>query len=111
LSNYLLIASRDPYQYADARSFFEMAADLSKNGNQVTVYLVQNGVLPARKGAANSPVATLRQQAPSVSILADDFSLRERAIPADGLAAGVNVAPIDRLVDLLAQADTKAIWH
>jgi predicted peroxiredoxin len=44
-----------------------------------------------------------------VEILADEFSLRERAIkkPLDG----VEVADIGRVVDLLLEPGTKAIWH
>ncbi len=111
MASYLLIESRDPFEYADSASFYQVAADLAKAGNQVTFFLVQNGVLPARRGAARSPVAKLRKDAPSVSILADDFSLRERAITQDRLAAGVSSSPIDRLVDLLADPNTKAVWH
>ena len=111
MANYLLIESRDPYQYADAASFYNIAADLGKAGNQVTFFLVQNGVLPARRGAAQSPIATLRQQAPGVRVLADDFSLRERAIPQDRLAEGVSASPIDLLVDMLSDPSTKAMWH
>lgn len=111
MGKYLLIFSRDPYQYADAPKIYQVAADLAKAGNSVTVFLVQNGVLPARKGFMHDPIGWLKGQAPTVTVLADDFSLRERAIPASGLAAGVTGAPIDRLVDLLAEDGVKAIWH
>ena len=46
----------------------------------------------------------------SVTLLADDFSLRERAIPSDGLIAGVAPAPIEVVVDALAQG-ARALWH
>ena len=111
MANYLLIESRDPYQHTDAGAFSQIASDLAKAGNEVTVYLVQNGVLPARKGAANSSVEALRKSAPNVTVLADDFSLKERAIGADRLEDGVTAASIDQLVDLLAEPATKAIWH
>ncbi len=111
MANYLLIESRDPYQFADTGSFYQVAGDLAKAGNKVTFFLVQNGVLPARKGAANSPVAGLKKQSSNVTILADEFSLRERAISSDRLADGVRAASIDELVDLLADPDTKPVWH
>ena len=110
MANYLLVESRDPYQHADAASFFQIATDLAKAGNSVTVYLVQNGVLTARKGAARSPAAALAST-PNVTVLADDFSLRERAIVPNRLEPGVNAVSIDEFVDLLTQPDTKAIWH
>ena len=45
-----------------------------------------------------------------VRILADDFSLRERAINKEALKAGVSPSPIDEVVDLLA-VGAKALWH
>ncbi len=111
MAKYLLIESRDPYQYAETGAFYQVAADLAAAGNEVTFFLVQNGVFPARQGASNSPVAQLHSKAPCVNVVADGFSLQERAIVGDRLAEGVKVAPIDDLVDLLAEPDVKAIWH
>ena len=111
MASYLLIESRDPYQHTDSNSFYQIAADLAKAGNRVTFFLVQNGVLPARRGASKNPIAKLRRQAPQVNILVDDFSLQERAISNDRLVGGVSTAPIGTLVDLLADPGTKAIWH
>jgi hypothetical protein len=45
-----------------------------------------------------------------VEVLADDFSLRERGIVAGRLASGVKSAPIDVVVDQLADG-RKTIWH
>jgi len=44
-----------------------------------------------------------------VTVLADDFTLRERGIPAERLAAGVTASPLDVVVDQLA-AGHKTIW-
>ncbi|MEX2431228.1 MAG: DsrE family protein [Dehalococcoidia bacterium] len=111
MAKYLLIESRDPYQHADARSLYTIADDLAKAGNAVTVFLVQNGVLPARRNAKDSPLDGLRSNAQGITVLADDFSLKERAISADRLADDVKPVPIEDLVDLLAEPGTKAIWH
>ena len=111
MADYLLVESRDPFEYADASYFYQMAEDLCKAGNNVTFFLVQNGVLMARQGIANDAVARLRAAAPAVKILADDFSLRERAISPDKLAQGVTPAAVDDLVDMLAQPGVKAVWH
>ena len=111
MAEYLLIESRDPYQYAETGAFYQVAADLATAGNEVTFFLVQNGVLPARQGASSSPVAQLRSLAPSVNVVADGFSLQERAFTSGRLAECVKAAPIDDLVDLLVEPDVKAIWH
>ncbi len=43
-------------------------------------------------------------------MLADEFSLRERAISADELASGVRAAPLDVVIDRMADG-AKTIWH
>ena len=111
MADYLLVESRDPFEYADASYFYQMAEDLSKAGNNVTFFLVQNGVIMARKGISNSAVARLQGAAPSVKVLADEFSLRERAISAERLADGVTSSDVDELVEMLAVPGVKAVWH
>ena len=109
MANYVLVESRDPFEYQDVQAFYDLARDLSKSGNPVTFYLVQNGVIPARRGCRFERVAELAQA--GVAVLADDFSLRERAIPTTKLYDKVTVSSVDALVDLLMQDGTKAIWH
>lgn len=109
MAHYLFIESRDPFDSRDTRFVAESAAALRKAGNEVTVFLVQNGVLGARKGAQGSHLPQLG--AAGVTLLADDFSLRERGIEGSECVAGIEEAGIDRLVDLLIQENTKAIWH
>lgn len=109
MSNYLFIESRDPFESPDTLFLAETAMSLKKRGNNVTVFLVQNGVLAARKQARKSHLPQLLES--GVTVLADDFSLRERAIQSDESHAAVKTASIDQLVDLLVQDNTKAVWH
>ena len=106
MAEYLLIESRDPFESNDVRYYYELASGLSKARNQVTVFLVQNGVLAARP-AANAPALRALVKA-GVKVLADDFALQERGITK--LAAGVKSAPIDVVVDHL-EAGHKTLWH
>jgi predicted peroxiredoxin len=107
-TKYLLIESRDPFESNDASYFYDLAAGLAKGGHEVTLFLVQNGVFAARQSTRSD---ALRQVAESgVQVLADDFSLRERAISADHLVSGVTPAPIEVVVDQLAEG-RKALWH
>jgi predicted peroxiredoxin len=108
MSGYLLISSRDPFECGDTESFYRLAADLKAKGRDVTLFLVQNGVLPAREGAENSGLR--KALGAGVQVLADDFSLRERALDKSALINGVKEAPLDRVVDALA-AGTKTFWH
>ena len=109
MSNYVFIESRDPFDSPDTSFLADTAAALKKRGNQVTVFLVQNGVLGARTLARKSSLPQLLES--GVTVLADDFSLRERGIQSDECQSAVKTASIDQLVDLLVQENTKAVWH
>ena len=109
MANYVFIESRDPFESPDTSFVLDTAASLKKRGNNVTVFLVQNGVLAARKEARRSHVAQLLDN--GVTVLADDFSLHERGIQPDEFQNTIKTSSIDHLVDLLVQENTKAIWH
>ena len=106
MADYMLIESRDPFESNDVAYYYELAGSLAKAKNQVTVFLVQNGVLAARP-AANAPGLRALVQA-GVQVLADDFALGERGIKK--LADGVKSASIDVVADHL-EAGHKTLWH
>ena len=108
MPRYVLIESRDPFESRDVSNWCRLAEDLRKAGNEVTVFLVQNAVLGARKAASVKDVASLAGG--SVEVLADDFSLRERGIATADLAAGITPAPLDVVVDRLADG-SRVLWH
>lgn len=108
MAKYLLIESRDPFDSQDAGYFAELVEGIAGNGNQAILFLLQNGVLPVRKGSKyNKTISRLVRN--KVKVLADGFSLKERAI--HNLVKGVEVAGMDQLVDLLLEPGTKTIWH
>jgi predicted peroxiredoxin len=109
MSNYIFIESRDPFDSRDVKFVETTATALKERGHDVTVFLVQNGVLASRRRADDPFLARLAKS--GVGILADDFSLRERGIRSDELQPGVITSTIDALVEALVQEDTKALWH
>lgn len=108
MAKYLLIESRDPFAANDVGHFFELAGGLVKDGNEVTLFLVQNGVFPARKSTKSQLLTELSEA--GVEILADEFSLRERGITNDRMTTGVSSAKLDVVVDQLADG-CKTLWH
>lgn len=108
MGRYLLVESRDPFDSADVQNLYDLASDLVRDGHEVTLFLVQNGVLPARLSGKSASLAALSDA--GVEVLADDFSLRERGIASERLAPGVAPAPLEVVVDHLADG-RKAIWH
>ena len=108
MTDYLLIESRDPFESNDTQTLCDLAKGLKRQGHEVTLFLVQNGVLPARPCALSTALSDVAQA--GVEVLADDFSLGERGIASDRLAEGVRAASLEVVVDQLA-AGRKAIWH
>jgi sulfur relay protein TusB/DsrH len=107
MSKYLFIESRDPFESRDTSFVADNASVLTQRGHEVTVFLLQNGVFAAR----NSAQSLARLADAGVTLLADDFSLKERGIENRELAKGVQPVPIEKLVESLVQEKTKAIWH
>ena len=107
MASYVFIESRDPFESRDTQFVEETAIAVKERGHEVTVFLVQNGVLAARGSVRR--LGRLAQA--GVTLLADDLSLRERGITAGELAHGVRESGIDALVDALVQKNTKALWH
>ena len=109
MTNYLLIESRDGIDARDSGCFCcELATVLSRRGDRVAVFAVQNGVLSLRAGA-HAPGLTALMSA-GVPVQADLFSLRERGIPVDGLAHGVVPSELGTVIDCLADG-WRVIWH
>ncbi len=108
MAKYMLIESRDPFTSNEVARNYALAAGLAGSGNDVTVFLVQNGVLPARAGAAANGLSGASEA--GVTVLADDFSLRERGIGENQLVSGVSPAPLDIVVDGMVDG-AKTLWH
>lgn len=112
MAQYLLIESRDPFESNDVRNTCDLGAQLRRAGHDVTLFLVQNGVLPARTGVGSRWFdATLGVAlAGGVDVVADENSLVERGIGPEQLAARVRCVPIEFVVDRLA-VGCVTIWH
>ncbi|MFT5049969.1 MAG: putative peroxiredoxin [Chlamydiales bacterium] len=106
MSKYLFIESRDPFECSDVKQQWDLAGELAGLGNEVTMFLVQNGVFAARSGAR---VDTLGP-AVGITVLVDDFSLSERGISPERLRESVSVSNADALTDLIMEDGCKPVW-
>lgn len=110
MARYMLVESRDPFESRDATYFYGLAADLAAKGEQVTLFLVQNGVLASRKAAPANPLGGVLGR--NIEVLADSFSLKERGIQDSERQPSVKPCGIDDLVDkIMAEEGTKILWH
>ncbi|MEM8816076.1 MAG: sulfur reduction protein DsrE [Pseudomonadota bacterium] len=106
MNHYVLIASKNWREAADANDCFELGAKLAEKGNTVAVFMVQNGVLTACDGAPE----LLAARDAGVMLLADAFSLRERGISTARINESVRSSTLDFVIDRMAAGD-KVIWH
>lgn len=110
MAEYVLIESRDPFDSKDSEQFYSLAKELGKKGNDVTLFLIQNGVLSVRNQSAYAK--NLSDLAKSkVKLLADSFSLNERAVQKEEMITDVKTSNVNELVDLLTKNQVKPIWH
>ncbi|MCX4186878.1 DsrE family protein [Methylophaga sp. OBS4] len=108
MPNYLIIQSQDPFSDARTKSQYELIHNLASAENTITVLLVQNGVMPARRGSIYKPFDLLCYQ--NINILADKFSLEQRQISIDQLKPGVLAADLDVVIKAMLSGH-KVIWH
>lgn len=109
MTNYVFIESRDPFESRDTQFVEDTATALKQRGHEVTVFLVQNGVLASRQNIRDSALSRMAKV--GVNLLADDFSLCERGIQPAELQPGVQTTSIETLVAALVEDNTKAVWH
>jgi sulfur relay (sulfurtransferase) complex TusBCD TusD component (DsrE family) len=107
MSGYLVFASRDPFSDRGAESMLEMCQKLCRSGEDLTVFLVENGALAARKTPKSTILTEMFKG--GTKVLVDDVSLAERGISTDRLAEGIEVASIDVAVDEMASGK-KTFW-
>jgi predicted peroxiredoxin len=107
MESYLLFESQEPLECGQVPRHYALAAGLRKEGNRVTLFLVQNGVAAARRSLRSEALSQLIEA--GVEVLADDFSLRERGISTSRMSEGVKVAEIGDALDQLAEG-RKALW-
>ena len=54
MTNYIFIETRDPFDSRDTQFVEQTATALKQLGHEITVFLVQNGVLASRRNARDS---------------------------------------------------------
>lgn len=108
MSQYLFIQSQDPFTETRTQQQYQLIGQLHEAGHQVAVVLVQNGVVPARRGARSE--AFDRLLATGVTVHADSFSLRQRELDDGALKDRVGTCEPHLVIDALL-AGHKVIWH
>lgn len=105
MGQYFLIESKSPFESTEVMHDYQLASDLAKSGHEVTLFLVENGVLATRSTVIPPELANLS----SVKVLADRFSLEERGIDSSEVNYGIQVSTISSVTDAMGQGQ-KTLW-
>ena len=108
MSRYLIVDSRDIQEYTGGAYIMNLTGKLRQKKHDVTLFLIENGVLAARKGSRSA--AKLGELSKGgTKVLAEDISCKARgvAVLADGVASGT----MDQLADLIVDGSDKVIWY
>lgn len=108
MAKYLIVNSRDLQEYTSGEYIQNLAGKLQQKGNEITLFLIENGVLSARKGnEVGKNLTALTKQ--GTKVMAEDVACRARGITEMG--EGITQANIDQLADLVIEGSTKIIWY
>ena len=109
MSRYLLIETKGPLDGGDWA--FDLGKQLRDLNHQVTVYLLQDGVLTARRRFPAGERLLAEADKSRLRVLADSVSARQRGVVGERVAKTVTVSDIGDLVETLMERTDKAIWH
>jgi sulfur relay (sulfurtransferase) complex TusBCD TusD component (DsrE family) len=104
MKKWLIVNTRDAFESHECQAITELAVGLQTAGNTVNVFLVENGVLSARRGTEVSALTQLLKG--GIDVAVDAFSARERGLNSDSLSPGIELAPINYVLDRLSDN-----WH
>ncbi|HAC64708.1 MAG TPA: sulfur reduction protein DsrE [Cyanothece sp. UBA12306] len=105
MSQYFLIESKSPFESTEVSYNYQIASDLAKSGHEVTLFLVENGVLASRSSIIPSELANISP----VKVLADNFSLEERGIESSEISSNIQVSNVTSIVEAMGQGQ-KTMW-
>ena len=81
MAKYLLIESRDTFESKDVSRYYDLAKGLKQDGNDVTLFLVQNGVLAARQNARFAALGAVADDDLHLARQRHDVLLLRRVVP------------------------------
>lgn len=108
MTNLLLVLSKDPYTTEIPNLVLDIGLHArAKKGNNVSLYLVEDGVTAARKGEFGNKLLDAKKK--GIKILADDKAVQSRGL--DGkLVDGVEVKEIGILLDHIIEDNNRVAW-
>lgn len=106
MTNLLLVLSKDPYTTETPDLVLDIGLNAREKGNDVTLYLVEDGVTAARKSEFGNKLTDAQEK--GIKIYADDKAMLSRSL-VNKLISGVEIKEIGTLLDFIMDSD-KVAW-
>ncbi|WP_326686081.1 MULTISPECIES: hypothetical protein [unclassified Streptomyces] len=108
MNEFLLIESSGPQLAADAERFVGDACCLLREGADVALLLIEDGVVGAVSPLTPGVETYLRLGG---ELWADDFSLHQRGVAPEDMADGARAVDMAAVAERLLRANVRAVWH
>ncbi len=105
MSSLLLVLSKDPYTTETPDLVLDIGINAKEKGNEVTLYLVEDGVTAARKSDFGNKLDAAHKK--GIKIYADDKAVLSRSLT-NKLNNWVEVREIGTLLDFIMDYDRVA---
>ncbi len=102
MSSLLLVLSKDPYTTETPDLVLDIGINAKEKGNEVTLYLVEDGVTAARKSDFGNKLAAAHKK--GIKIYADDKAVLSRSLT-NKLISWVETKEIGTLLDFIMDYD------
>ncbi len=106
MTNLLMVLSKDPYTTETPDLALDIGLDAKEKGNDVSFYLVEDGVTAARKSEFGDKLSAAHKK--GIKIYADDKAVLSRSLT-DKLISWVEIREIGTLLDFIMEYD-RVVW-
>jgi len=108
MAKHILIEPAFPHERRTVDLFYDLAAELTAEGEEVTLFLIGDGADPLRGGPYRDRLRFLAEIGIDVRI--DETALKNLGIESSDLPEGVSKANLEDLARLLLNGG-RAVWH
>jgi predicted peroxiredoxin len=107
MTSLLLVLSKDPYTTEIPDLVLDIGLDAKEKGNDVAMYLVEDGITAARDGEFGKKLASAQEK--GIKIFADDKAVLSRSLTGK-LIGGVEIKEIGTLLDFIMEDYDRTAW-
>ncbi len=107
MTSLLLVLSKDPYTTEIPDLALDIGINAKEKGNDVALYLVEDGVTSARNGEFGKKLTAARRK--GIRIYADDKAVLSRSLTGK-MIEGVETKDIGTLLDFIMDDYDRVAW-